>query len=747
MIRSLVLAVLVVLYAVSSSAQWTDTVEPRLSIYNDPGTGLWEVVARVDKIADCGLDPTILDTIDAAHTYPYAIIRYGKLCHEFYPAPPAAQEGEITATNSVTKTMGAAAIGRLVQMSSGLVNPLSETDRMDEWITGQTFHADATLADVLTMTAQSADITYSNREFEYDADGSVQVNRLADLMDAVIAEDPTHYGSPTDYKDFIDASLWTPLGMAESTWLGNGVAVGWRASVRDMARFGLLLMHNGVWDQKRILPSWWVHKMTHPVYEDANTGMGYLTWLAASRNYKIPGFVPFFPNPVSTCQPPPLWRSYPHTISGAPDCNYEGVYSCDITNDIGVFAANGGGGQTIVGHRGLDLVIVAKDKPTSDLLLPEWDIIKDALIEHDPVYPGDSASFCSAYAASTYAPDLVGHKYSPFIFALNFSPTSNWPDTEQRCDELGADCECSEPLDFTTTDTTTPIDPNTSTSKECWGQGSGGDTIGFSGSIPTTATTTEMLGSPYNFPALPTGTSIVQNILVDDVGGQLAVKDTYGTLVHDSTYCRRHYFVLHETMLIDYNGALVPPAPGADDDNDRVKMARAVTKTSSGTTLQHHESEFQGGSHPSGIDATFHAYENTIIASGAGWGEWTNKNWNSGLSLGTMRDHWWRMEHCWDHDASGTSDFLEHRVRLYGPLDSSPALHEAPVMTSGVSKSAGIELGDNSSNWIIDGFRQTDGRLLASGMWSGFTGATTRDGPYDPTFWIGCAEEVEGPGC
>ena len=56
-----------------------------------------------------------------------------------------------------------------------------------------------------------------------------------------------------------------------------------------MARLGLLLVHDGVWDGQRLLDPEWVYKITHPAFEDINTGYGYLTWVAAERNQ--PGIV------------------------------------------------------------------------------------------------------------------------------------------------------------------------------------------------------------------------------------------------------------------------------------------------------------------------------------------------------------------------------------------------------------------------------------------------------------------------
>ena len=59
----------------------------------DPGTGPWEPVPRDRVLEECGLDPDLLERADAAIDRPWAAVRYGKLCHEYYP------EGEDSPTH------------------------------------------------------------------------------------------------------------------------------------------------------------------------------------------------------------------------------------------------------------------------------------------------------------------------------------------------------------------------------------------------------------------------------------------------------------------------------------------------------------------------------------------------------------------------------------------------------------------------------------------------------------------------
>ena len=61
----------------------------------------------------------------------------------------------------------------------------------------------------------------------------------------------------------------------------------------------------------------------------------------------------------------------------------------------------------VIGHRGLDLVLVTRDAGFGSLAFQPWGLIRSALVKHDPVYLGDEEAFCAAYREGEYAPDLI----------------------------------------------------------------------------------------------------------------------------------------------------------------------------------------------------------------------------------------------------------------------------------------------------------------------------------------------------
>ena len=99
------------------------------------------------------------------------------------------------------------------------------------------------------------------------------------LLSALVAE-VTGY----DTLDFAQEFLFTPLGITEVRWDSDrhGIRYGGGSlylKPRDMAKFGYLYLHNGMWDGEQIVPADFVAEATkthHAV--DAYTGYGYQSW-------------------------------------------------------------------------------------------------------------------------------------------------------------------------------------------------------------------------------------------------------------------------------------------------------------------------------------------------------------------------------------------------------------------------------------------------------------------------------------
>ncbi|MAW74006.1 MAG: hypothetical protein CME11_07130 [Gemmatimonadetes bacterium] len=360
----------------------------------DPGTGPWDLVAEAQVQDVCRLDPELLQQVVMRQDQSFAIVRYGRLC--FVSGENASDGPGVSHLFSATKTLGALLTGAVMyqtrdlpQSSASMGGPLLQWDRMDKWIDLTTLpsrgrvNPDATVAHVLGMVGYSDDLSFGQKRHRYDADGSREINYLIRVIDNVVKQDPQRFGADAvEVKD----RLFAKLGFEDSNWDVDFFGYSWYGSLLDMARLGLLALHGGIYNGERLVDSEYIYNMTHPAFEDGSTRYGYLTWLNGG-----------------TCQPRAIHASYPHGISEASDCA-DG--NCDQDNDVGVWSAIGAGGQYIVGHRGLDMVVVGKNwgsgggEELFDLVLP-------SIVAADPKFMGDQEAFCEAYARGAYAPDLV----------------------------------------------------------------------------------------------------------------------------------------------------------------------------------------------------------------------------------------------------------------------------------------------------------------------------------------------------
>lgn len=372
----------------------------------DPGRGEWQPVPA-DRVAEeCGLDPELLAQADARIQRPWAVVRYGKLCHEFYPDGPG-QADEPAENFSATKTLGAVVTGAVAWQTQDLprdgrkTGPVRSEDRVDHWLDEFSFNPEAHLEHVLAMVAHNDDLGFGKKAYSYDTVGTVQINRLSDVLTAAIAQDPERLGA--NLEDFTQRHLFQPLGMEHSLWSGGvpqkNFAFTWSSTTRDMARLGLLLVHGGLWSGERLLGEDWVHAMTHPAFEDSNTAYGFLTWLNTVENDAGT-------ERTLDCAPLSVNFAFPHGLSEATDCGFADPANCAQEKDVGVWFAAGLFGQLIVGHRALDLVLVVKDFDAVGEVGDLWESFRPALIELDPEFAGNEAAFCDAYARGAYAPDL-----------------------------------------------------------------------------------------------------------------------------------------------------------------------------------------------------------------------------------------------------------------------------------------------------------------------------------------------------
>jgi CubicO group peptidase (beta-lactamase class C family) len=155
----------------------------------------------------------------------------------------------------------------------------------------------------------------------------------------------------TSLSDYTRRKLWEPLGAeADATWLvdgaGHELAFGYfNAVLRDLARLGLMLAHDGVWGGKTVVPGDWLRAATT---------------VAAPDHHLKPGVA--------------------HRVFGY------GRQVWILPGDRRAFALRGARGQTVLVDPGSKLVLVqtaarlqAADPHADDELLALWESVSRQL--------------------------------------------------------------------------------------------------------------------------------------------------------------------------------------------------------------------------------------------------------------------------------------------------------------------------------------------------------------------------------
>lgn len=359
----------------------------------DPGTGEWYKVPKFRVAGECRLDPQLLGKITANKDASWMLVRYGKICWD-------SSDKDTKKNNlSATKTLAAVTLGILSERVKETPKKITVESRVKD-ILGEDqikppVNKDVRIKHFLGMVAESPNLI-DPKQLVFHYEGGILNEYLLEIM---------KFGE-NDLTSFVRKEVFEKLGMTSSKWnVKSSLSSGWESTKSDMARLGLLLLHDGVWGGKQLLRPGWVYDMTHPSFVTANSAYGYLTWLNVGlANWHFADSTRSSPMSLMSCAPTVV-------------CGNNGSKRCDW--DVGTWEANGIGGQLIIGHKGLDMVVVARNWgdgfDTGESL---WEQIVPAIVAYDPIYcyrqdaTADEKQqkirdFCREYSKNRHAPDLA----------------------------------------------------------------------------------------------------------------------------------------------------------------------------------------------------------------------------------------------------------------------------------------------------------------------------------------------------
>ncbi|WP_340114086.1 serine hydrolase domain-containing protein [Maribellus mangrovi] len=244
------------------------------------------------------------DSLEALYTFlsehgtrAFLILKDGKIVAEKYWGQNILNTGEFTAESSwywasAGKTLSAFLIGVAQQDGLLSINDKASDYLGEGWTSMSREKEDLiTIRHQLTMTSgldYTVDDTYCIEPecLQYKTDAGQQWyyhNAPYTLLKDVIAN-----AAGMSSNLYTDQVLEAPTGMS-GTWIYNGVNNVYYSVPRDMARFGLVILNKGTWDETEILSDQNYFTDMTTTSQNINPAYGYLWWLNGTSKIMMPG--------------------------------------------------------------------------------------------------------------------------------------------------------------------------------------------------------------------------------------------------------------------------------------------------------------------------------------------------------------------------------------------------------------------------------------------------------------------------
>jgi CubicO group peptidase (beta-lactamase class C family) len=277
------------------------------------------------RLSAVGLDPSIINKIDTAvgnNTFPnihsLLIAKDGKLVYEKYwkghdevwgidAGIRNHDKDSLHDLRSISKSIISACIGILVQQGKIKSTSQKVFDFFPEYARQDTgLKSLLTIKHLLTMTSGlkwNEEVPYDNpdnSEIKMIRSGNPIEYVLSQPMELLPGKQWKYNGGTTQLlaaiiekttkqkiNEFAAKNLFQPLGITRYEWFiypgttEYAAASGVRLRSRDLLKFGLLYLNNGVWNGKQIIPRKWIDVSVQPhINQDKGTTFyGYQFWL------------------------------------------------------------------------------------------------------------------------------------------------------------------------------------------------------------------------------------------------------------------------------------------------------------------------------------------------------------------------------------------------------------------------------------------------------------------------------------
>ncbi|WP_276165853.1 serine hydrolase domain-containing protein [Zobellia alginiliquefaciens] len=262
--------------------------DPMELYFPEIGTTPWETISPEQLNWNEGNLPDLYDYLEAKNSKGFIILKNGRIVVEKY------FNGHSQNNNwtwySAGKTLVSSTVG--IAQEEGLLSITNKSSDYlgNNWSSLTTEKQDLiTVKDHLSMSTGLKDYIGQTLKwictaplcFEYEADAG---SRWAYHQGAFTAlKDIVTSATETNFNEYFYAKIRDKIGM-NGFWHEETLLTLYTSDTRSMARWGLLIQNEGVWDTETIISKDYFHAMTN-TSQEINKSYGYLWWLNGKESY------------------------------------------------------------------------------------------------------------------------------------------------------------------------------------------------------------------------------------------------------------------------------------------------------------------------------------------------------------------------------------------------------------------------------------------------------------------------------
>jgi len=250
----------------------------------------WETISMETLNWDTTAEQDLYDFLNVKQSKAFIILKKGKIVIEWYGNGFDATMNHTW--NSAAKTLSAFTIGIAQQEGLLNINNSSQNYLGANWSSMTNTQEDAvTVKNHLTMTTgldynvpnadctEPEDLVYKQDPFTF-----WYYHNAPYTLTHSIVEGATNQ----TFSNYFNNKIRDKIGM-QGLWVPFGCYKLYLSTARSMARFGLLSLNQGTWENEVILSDTdYFNDMTN-TSQNLNKAYGYLWWLNGKSNYRLPG--------------------------------------------------------------------------------------------------------------------------------------------------------------------------------------------------------------------------------------------------------------------------------------------------------------------------------------------------------------------------------------------------------------------------------------------------------------------------